>query len=175
MGGNIGRRVYEGRELFCSASCSFLPPPQFAYFSPLTVKKLQGEQLRCSCSHYICLKLASMRFTSVIFQSVSNKLCAFRKQDSHYFLCCMWITWYLNSPCSLSLNKNIPGPDSSAWLYIFLNHIGNYSSSEHFLFLLYLIYINELTYPEEDLESYAKTCRVILQPFFPQEATPKIF
>lgn len=37
---------------------------QFAYFPPLIVKVLQSEQVRCSCPHCRCLKLAYMNFTS---------------------------------------------------------------------------------------------------------------
>lgn len=63
---------------------------------------------------------------------MSNELFVFKKQDSHYFLCC--ITWHLKSLSSLSSNKDTARPAFSAWLYIFLNHIGNYDSPEHFPF-----------------------------------------
>lgn len=74
----------------------------------------------------------------------------FQKQDGHYFLCCMWITWCLNSLCHLSLNRDIAEPVFSAWLYIFLNYVANYDSSEHFPFVT----LDKKTYPEGDLGSY---------------------
>lgn len=126
----------------------------------LIAKELQWEWFGCSCP---CCRYVVLSYLNSISNHLSNKLYVFKNQHSHYFFCCLWITWCLSSLCSFLSTRMLQGLSFQ---------LGCILSLKLCLFralplLFHQMGICQQTYPEEDLESYANTCNVLLQPCFP--------